>query len=637
MRKIIIILCVFFISVTITNAVPYKCDRLGIFDNKNACDTFCTASGIQRPCTELTPKPGGKTCETGKYQNFAYIDGKTYAVTKTSVSWSSNTNLANIRNDADNKIIASLLRSSGVNEAWIGIYDPSKSSTSYGNVDPSRFKTLSGSNPVYTSWKEGEPNNAMNYDAIGSGTLYGEYWAVTDASGKWNDVGLNADGSEKLLPAVVEFQGELSCVAGSEKDTSNVGKPTGMVCGEENNKLGFTFESCSQGEIFGGGSGFLCPKQKMQCIESVKYKTVQETIKKSGEFANAQFSASTGERQFKWTVSNNGNSIFANVERRVKINTGIFGTHYEKKGAHTENLIMIEGDTKIISTMLKVDGVPIEANTSKTIYDWRYKPDSVHYEYEAVIEKQVPYPVYTCPQSGRPCIDNGGKYYCSKYECSEGSSSGSYEPNPGETPEGSNDADNNGETDGDGNCLGKVTIFPGRDGRCRMPGTQSKFFQCCKTLAPEDVDKPDIVIFPDILDFEICNGSERQLAVSKGKDMCVKIGKYCAEKWQGFGCVQYKETYCCFDSDFSRAFNEAGMDMLGRSWGFPESPQCGGFTPTELQYLNGAGITNHPKLKEFSDKLGKEFGDKFIKEFDKNFDKGAIENQIQQQVDGLKQ
>lgn len=51
-------------------------------------------------------------------------------------SWSSNTNLANIRNDADNKIIASLLRSSGVNEAWIGIYDPSKSSTSYGSVEP---------------------------------------------------------------------------------------------------------------------------------------------------------------------------------------------------------------------------------------------------------------------------------------------------------------------------------------------------------------------------------------------------------------------------------------------------------------------------------------------------------------------
>lgn len=656
-KKITSLLCIFLIAYSGTAyAAPFGCDAGGVFDNKNGCEVFCQDI-VKLPCQELEFTGNGEACNTSIYRGFAYVSGKTFALTKNSVNSGWADNAAIIRDEIDNNIIASILKSEGVDIAWIGASDQLKTSTSYGSVDLSRFRWKNGKSIEYSSWKDGEPNNSFNKDAVGVGSLYGEYWAVIDQSGKWNDVGLNADGSEKLYPAVVEWNGELACVAGKYKTVES--KPTGMVCGEEDAALGFKFDSCSQGEIFGGGSGFLCPKQQMQCIESVKHKTIQETIKKSGEFASAQFNTTTGERQFKWIVTNNKNSIFVNVERRVKINTGIFGTHYNYKDTHRENLAMIEGDTKIISAMLKVDGVLIDVNTSKTIYDWKYKPDSVRYEYEAVIEKVVPYPVYTCPQNGRPCIENGGKYYCSSLDCSDGSNSGNYDKNPNETEEGKNDADDKGATDENGNCLGKLTIFPGVDSRCRLPGTQSSQFQCCKVVEPDEKDKPDFhlsklataailyvtgfgalaalfyLVGPDGFDFKVCTGNERQLWVNRGNDLCYDVGSYCAEKWQGSGCVQRKRTFCCFDSDFSRAFNEAGVDMLGRNWGTPENPRCGGFTPEELQSLSAMNISEHPKMRGFADKLGTEYSDKLKKEFDKSFNKEALEGQIKQQVEGM--
>lgn len=667
MYKIIITVFIIISLSSLAFASPFKCNREGVFDDKNTCNTFCS-----RPCDELMPKAGGNACDTSKYKNFVYVNDKTYALTKSTVTWESE-NTANIRDETDNKIIAGLLKTAGITEAWIGVYDPTQSSTAYGVIDTSRFKTKSGITPKYTSWKEGEPNNALNSASIGNSPLYGEYWAVIDQNGKWNDTGLTESGQHQLRHAVVEWNGELSCVAGKENNVSD-GKPTGMVCGKEDDKLGFNFQTCSEGGIFGGGSGFLCPLEKTACNRNEKEIITDET-----RSANFIF-PSLKEYQVK-NAKPTGQNVEFHAPVMCSTNNGDFPRY---QGEYTELtyglLIQNIGGGKINVTISASQSIILPSNEcwgGGTINYTPYSNTFSAFEGSEIINPLLNFTLnsatntikegetlntgligsssdyvqnftltatirnrskeisFTCPHSGKACVDNGGSYYCSPLDCSQGSSGGSYDPNTDETPQGTNDADNNGATDADGNCLGIVKIFPGNDGRCRLPGTQSKFFQCCKLLNPDEVDKPDIILFPDVLDFKVCNGSERQLAVNRAKDMCVEIGKYCAEKWQGSGCVQYKKSYCCFASDFIRAYSEAGMDMLGKSWGTPESPYCGGFTTQEMQYLSGAGIKNHPKLKEYGEKLGNELEDKLMNEFEKGFDKNTIGNQIQDQIKEL--
>lgn len=667
MYKIIITVFIFISLSSLAFAAPFKCNREGVFDDKNVCNAFCSM-----PCDELAPKETGNTCDNSKYMNFVYVNDKTYALTKSPVTWESE-NTANIRDDADNKIIAGLLKAAGIAEAWIGVYDPTQSSTSYGVIDTSRFKTKSGITPKYTSWKEGEPNNTLNSASIGNSPLYGEYWAVIDQNGKWNDIGLTESGQPQLRKAIVEWNGELSCVAGKENNVSD-GKPTGMVCGKEDDKLGFNFQTCSEGGIFGGGLGFLCPIEKTACNRNEKEIINDEPFSSSLTFPH-YFEYAVKNPQPEDTPMDTGLTFYCNdSEAGTSISSvGVYSvvdydtTIQNRNGQVTVTITGYQylspfysgctGGTRInyssyVKTYPLISGKEI-INSSLTFKgpdktytlkegESSYVPtngmhiiDIIDMHYSATIRNRSKEISYSCPHTGKPCVDSGGSYYCSPLDCSQGSGGGSYEPNTDETPQGTNDADNNGATDADGNCLGIVKIFPGNDARCRLPGTQSKFFQCCKTLNPDEVDKPDIIIFPDVLDFKICNGSERQLAVNRGKDMCVEIGKYCAEKWQGSGCVQYKKTYCCFASDFIRAYSEAGMDMLGKSWGTPESPYCGGFTTQEMQYLSGAGIKNHPKLKEYGEKLGNELEDKLMNEFEKGFDKNTIGNQIQDQIKEL--
>jgi len=180
----------------------------------------------------------------------------------------------------------------------------------------------------------------------------------------------------------------------------------------------------------------------------------------------------------------------------------------------------------------------------------------------------------TCPSSGNPCVNVGGTYKCSAYGCYSSTDQGNY--NNEDTDEGANDKKADGEVDEAGQCLGTIYIFNGGDRRCRKPGVQTGFTDCCK-------DKDSWFGLSE------CKPAEQALATLRDwgevDGQCHQVGEYCSEKWLSV-CVQKKKTYCCFGSALARIIGEQGRQQLGIGWGTPKSPECRGFTPEEFQKLD---------------------------------------------------
>ena len=185
---------------------------------------------------------------------------------------------------------------------------------------------------------------------------------------------------------------------------------------------------------------------------------------------------------------------------------------------------------------------------------------------------------FTCPHGCEyGCIQNKDNIFqCSPYNCFN------FDPDrfhSHDTVEGENDKKDDGVVK-DGTCLGTLYIFSGNDKRCRMSGIETSFNDCCKNQA-------DMYL----IDLEVCNGNEMQLTVMKEKKLCHYVGDYCSKAVPLIGCIQKKETYCCFHSMLSRIINEQGRTQLQNfggdgGWGSPKAPNCRGFTTDEFQMLN---------------------------------------------------
>ena len=171
------------------------------------------------------------------------------------------------------------------------------------------------------------------------------------------------------------------------------------------------------------------------------------------------------------------------------------------------------------------------------------------------------------------CVPMGGVRKCSPYSCY-------VYPHfdDTDTQQGANDKQDDGTVDSSGNCLGTIYIFNGKDMRCREAGVETGWFNCC--------DGGDTWF-----GLGKCKGDEEQLSTQKSKALCHYIGDYCSKRYPLVGCVQRKETYCCFNSKLGRILQEQGRPTLQAfgptgDWGDPKSPNCRGFTAEEFQMLD---------------------------------------------------
>jgi conjugal transfer mating pair stabilization protein TraN len=182
----------------------------------------------------------------------------------------------------------------------------------------------------------------------------------------------------------------------------------------------------------------------------------------------------------------------------------------------------------------------------------------------------------TCPYGQEwPCMDYDDGRFCSKNVCMN---LDDHTDELGD-PIGAQDKEDDGQIDEDGNCLGQVYIFNGKDSRCRSEGMTIAFGDCCKD---------DDYLFG----LSQCNGDEIQLAIQKGKGLCHYVGEYCSKETAFNVCIEKKKTYCCFNSKLGRIIHEQGRPQTKDfdTWGSGGSPICRGFTPEEFQTLDFAKI-----------------------------------------------
>lgn len=83
-----------------------------------------------------------------------------------------------------------------------------------------------------------------------------------------------------------------------------------------------------------------------------------------------------------------------------------------------------------------------------------------------------------------------------------------------------------------------------------------------------------------------CHDNEKQLHQQQQDALVHEIGSFCSQKIFRKICTEKKRVYCVFDSKLARMVHQQGRGQIGLSWGAPESPNCRGFTPQELQKLH---------------------------------------------------
>ncbi len=294
MLKKILLISLAIIALTGAKAnAQYLCGSTGyIYRNQGFCNANCSLNGNSSPCEELssssTPAP---SCPSG-YQGFVFDpnNNTTYAITTTSQFWTtfdspaSSSSMAIIPNGSVNSLLNSILIYYDIPNAWIGLYNP-QMSTDYNTVNPDRpYSWTDGSTPSYYNWASGEPNNALPSQDLSllPESEYGQHWIEMESNGEWNDIGYNytypsSQNYAPYLPALVQFNNQLSCVSGVEPPTQlttgQEGNLANQYCGGDTANCylcsdGANLEQCQSGNTYPSGTAYLCPAGQTQCNEN---------------------------------------------------------------------------------------------------------------------------------------------------------------------------------------------------------------------------------------------------------------------------------------------------------------------------------------------------------------------------------
>ncbi len=84
-----------------------------------------------------------------------------------------------------------------------------------------------------------------------------------------------------------------------------------------------------------------------------------------------------------------------------------------------------------------------------------------------------------------------------------------------------------------------------------------------------------------------CKAEQLELAKQQRKGTAYYVGAYCSEDLFGVICIKKTKTYCIFNSKLARIIQQQGRGQIaGFTWGSPDSPNCRGYTITELRNLD---------------------------------------------------
>lgn len=102
-----------------------------------------------------------------------------------------------------------------------------------------------------------------------------------------------------------------------------------------------------------------------------------------------------------------------------------------------------------------------------------------------------------------------------------------------------------------------------------------------------------------VMELMECEQSEQVLSMRRGAGLCHYIGQYCSQKALG-SCVERTKGFCCYNSRLAKIISVEGRKQLGKSFGTPESPECGGFTSAEIELIDFSTIDFSEFLAEIT-------------------------------------
>jgi conjugal transfer mating pair stabilization protein TraN len=86
-----------------------------------------------------------------------------------------------------------------------------------------------------------------------------------------------------------------------------------------------------------------------------------------------------------------------------------------------------------------------------------------------------------------------------------------------------------------------------------------------------------------------CEEEEFELAAQREMHDCTRIGSYCAESTP-FGCIETKDSYCCYHSPLAQIVMTGAAPQLGLSLGTARAPNCTGLTIAQISSLDWSKI-----------------------------------------------
>ncbi len=128
------------------------------------------------------------------------------------------------------------------------------------------------------------------------------------------------------------------------------------------------------------------------------------------------------------------------------------------------------------------------------------------------------------------------------------------------------------ELENSGRGFGKdVEIFRGEKMQCQCSFIQGALYDCCKKMEGLAISTY----------LARCNVEEQSLAERRHNGQCHHVGSR-KENLQ----TQTTQVFCCFSTKLARILHEQGREQLSIKWGKADSPECRGFSLTELQQID---------------------------------------------------
>jgi conjugal transfer mating pair stabilization protein TraN len=89
-----------------------------------------------------------------------------------------------------------------------------------------------------------------------------------------------------------------------------------------------------------------------------------------------------------------------------------------------------------------------------------------------------------------------------------------------------------------------------------------------------------------IMQMMSCDEADIYAATHNKSGLCTYVGDYCSQDVLIIGCIEWKNSYCCYNSKLAKIVNDQGRPLIGKGYGSAKSPDCSGFTTAEFQQID---------------------------------------------------